>query len=230
MSQTQVQSGFIGNNAVTTAKLDSTVSGALVPIGGIIMWSGSIATIPSSWRLCNGANGTPDLRERFIVGAGGDNPTVAGTAGYNPGNTGGLNSVILQTSQIASHNHSGSTADAGGHTHGGSTAGAGGHSHSGGTNVAGSHAHTYTGHRSSNYRTGSNTAEDTSKQQTESTGAAGNHSHSLTISAVGNHSHGVTIGAVGNHSHGVTIGNTGGNGAHENRPPYYALAFIMRTS
>lgn len=49
MSQTQVQSGFIGDssitatkiaaNAITTAKLDSTVSNALVPVGGIVMWS-----------------------------------------------------------------------------------------------------------------------------------------------------------------------------------------------
>jgi hypothetical protein len=42
----------------------------MVPKGSIIMWSGSIATIPSGWVLCNGANGTPDLRDRFIVGAG----------------------------------------------------------------------------------------------------------------------------------------------------------------
>jgi hypothetical protein len=196
-----------GNQIITgSVSATSFIGNGITPIGGIIMWSGSIAAIPTGWALCNGANGTPDLRERFIVGAGGDNPTVAGTAGYNPGNTGGLNSVILQTNEIASHNHSGSTA------------GAGGHSHIGDTNFTGSHAHGYTGHRSTNYRLGSNTAEDTSKQQTESTGDAGNHSHSLNISPVVDH------------SHGVTIENTGGNGAHENRPPYYALAFIMRTS
>jgi hypothetical protein len=38
--------------------------------GMIILWSGSIATIPSGWALCNGSNGTPDLRNNFIVGAG----------------------------------------------------------------------------------------------------------------------------------------------------------------
>ena len=40
------------------------------PSGGIIMWSGSIASIPSGWYLCNGSNSTPDLRDRFVVGAG----------------------------------------------------------------------------------------------------------------------------------------------------------------
>ena len=41
-----------------------------VPLGGIIMWSGSIASIPSGYKLCDGNDGTPDLRDRFIVGAG----------------------------------------------------------------------------------------------------------------------------------------------------------------
>ena len=38
--------------------------------GIICLWSGSIASIPAGWALCNGANGTPDLRDKFIVGAG----------------------------------------------------------------------------------------------------------------------------------------------------------------
>lgn len=41
------------------------------------MWSGSVATIPAGWAFCNGSNGTPDLRDRFIVGAKQD---VAGVA------------------------------------------------------------------------------------------------------------------------------------------------------
>jgi hypothetical protein len=50
------------------------------PSGGIAMWSGSIASIPTGWRLCDGTNGTPDLRNRFIIGAG---------STYAPGATGG---------------------------------------------------------------------------------------------------------------------------------------------
>jgi len=42
-----------------------------VPNGAIIMWSGSVATIPDGFSLCNGENGTPDLRNRFVIGAGG---------------------------------------------------------------------------------------------------------------------------------------------------------------
>ena len=58
-----------GNLAVTAP---STISGyGTIPIGGIIMWSGAIANIPTGWALCNGiTNGTPDLRNKFIVGAG----------------------------------------------------------------------------------------------------------------------------------------------------------------
>ena len=67
-----------------------------VPSGIIAVWSGSEGSIPSGWYLCNGSNGTPDLRNRFIVGAG------SGSS-YSVGNTGGSNTVTLSTSQIPSH-------------------------------------------------------------------------------------------------------------------------------
>lgn len=51
-----------------------------VPSGAIMMWSGSIASIPSGWLLCNGSSGNPDLRDRFIVGAG-STYAVAATGG-----------------------------------------------------------------------------------------------------------------------------------------------------
>lgn len=41
-----------------------------LPTGSILLWYGSIASIPAGYVLCNGANGTPDLRNRFLVGAG----------------------------------------------------------------------------------------------------------------------------------------------------------------
>jgi len=41
-----------------------------LPTGTIILWSGSIVSIPTGWILCNGAGGSPDLRNNFIVGAG----------------------------------------------------------------------------------------------------------------------------------------------------------------
>lgn len=42
----------------------------MIPIGGIILWFGSLLSIPANWQLCNGTNGTPNLRNKFLVGAG----------------------------------------------------------------------------------------------------------------------------------------------------------------
>jgi hypothetical protein len=48
--------------------------------GMIMMWSGTVATIPTGWYLCNGSNGTPDLRNKFIIGANSDDAGVAKTS------------------------------------------------------------------------------------------------------------------------------------------------------
>tara|TARA_B100001113_G_scaffold349988_1_gene346335 strand:+ start:1179 stop:1739 length:561 start_codon:yes stop_codon:yes gene_type:complete len=68
---------------VTQALLAEDVKNALVPIGGIIMWSGTIADLANmtSWQLCDGTNGTPDLRNKFIVGAWEDSGESANDAG-----------------------------------------------------------------------------------------------------------------------------------------------------
>ncbi len=69
-----------------------------VPKGGIIMWSGLIADIPTGWALCDGTNGTPDLKSRFIIGAG---------SSYEVGATGGNSFVSLSHSHsINNHTHS----------------------------------------------------------------------------------------------------------------------------
>ena len=70
---------------------------AILPKGVIVMWSGSQASIPSGWALCNGANGTPDLRDRFIVGAG---------SSYAVGATGGSDKVKLTVDEMPRHQHS----------------------------------------------------------------------------------------------------------------------------
>lgn len=62
-----------------------------VPSGGILMWSGSVVSIPSGFNLCDGTNGTPDLRNRFIVGAG---------STYAPNAVGGSNNA-----SVISHTH-----------------------------------------------------------------------------------------------------------------------------
>lgn len=80
---------------------------ARVPVGGIIMWSGAVVNIPAGWLLCNGLVGTPNLMDRFIMGAG---------STYPVGTTGGSKDAIL-----VAHSHnaalSGSTAAAGNHAH-----------------------------------------------------------------------------------------------------------------
>lgn len=79
------------------------VDGA-VPAGVIVMWSGSIASIPSGWALCNGSGGTPDLRDRFIVGAGNS---------YAVNATGGSADAV-----VVSHTHTATTtATDSGHSH-----------------------------------------------------------------------------------------------------------------
>lgn len=65
------------NTSILKGDLASSTQLFLVPSGGIIMWSGTIATIPTGWFLCNGSNSTPDLRNLFIVGANADSGGVA---------------------------------------------------------------------------------------------------------------------------------------------------------
>ena len=89
----------VGGVAVTaTAAALNTASTHYVPSGGIIMWSGSVGSIPSGWLLCDGTSGTPDLRDRFIVGAGNS---------YAVGATGGATTSTKTTSTSGSHDHGG---------------------------------------------------------------------------------------------------------------------------
>jgi hypothetical protein len=139
-----------------------TVS-ATVPSGLIAIWSGSLGSIPSGWVLCNGSNGTPDLRNSFILGAG---------STYAVGTVGGSADAI-----VVSHTHTATVTDPG-HTHG---------NYVGQTAIQGSG----TGNRIS-----------------------GN--EAITMPTV---------------TTGVTVANasTGVSGTNANLPPYYALAFVMKT-
>jgi hypothetical protein len=137
---------------------------ASLPAGVILLWSGSIASIPSGWLLCNGSSGTPDLRDRFIVGAGSTYAVAA---------TGGSADAV-----VVSHTHTATVADPG-HTH---TYGIG--PRQGGT-----------------YTLPSNS---------DSVGGNGTTNSAVT---------------------GISVSNasTGVSGTGANLPPYYALAYIMKT-
>jgi len=89
---------------IATTAFVTTALTSVMPSGGIIIWSGSSASIPSGWVLCNGSNSTPDLRDRFVVGAG---------STYAVGATGGSANAI-----VVSHTHTAtSTVTDSGHVH-----------------------------------------------------------------------------------------------------------------
>lgn len=71
-----------------------------IPSGAIIMWSGDTSNIPSGWRLCNGENGTPDLRDRFILGAGGVMQTPSGGQLSHSHNCSGTTSLENSTEYV----------------------------------------------------------------------------------------------------------------------------------
>ena len=96
-------SGTSTTQIASTAFVATAVAAAF-PSGGIIIWSGSVASVPSGWYLCNGSNGTPDLRDRFVVGAGSTYAVAA---------TGGSANAI-----VVSHTHTAtSTVTDAGHFH-----------------------------------------------------------------------------------------------------------------
>lgn len=154
-------------NVATTAFVQS-----VFPRGMIMMWNSSAATIPSGFQLCDGSNGTPDLRDRFIVGAG---------SSYTPGQIGGNASVTLDTTMIPPHIHgisiNQSTGTAGGHTH---TVNDPGHNHQ--------YQHpVYTAPQS-----GSSTYCYYNTQQTDNTSTSVT---GISLSAVADHSHNINISA-----------------------------------
>ncbi len=209
-----------------------------VPVGGIILWSGAIASIPTNWALCNGANGTPDLRDRFVVGAG---------SSYAVDATGGQSSIDIQ------HNHGGTTGSESSHTHGDGTYAAANdtHSHGPGTLATDSDSHS---HGSGTLATDSDSHSHDLSPGDYRMGTAGSfghattsdsHSHDVDSGTTGSdaHSHSVDSGVTANdtHNHDVT-GTSAAGSAHSHTisnalsttqsvlNPYYALAYIMRTA
>jgi hypothetical protein len=154
---------------VTNLTVTGTTTGVnIVPAGGIIMWSGSIASIPAGWYLCNGSNGTPDLRNRFIVGAGSTYAVAA---------TGGSADAI-----VVSHTHTASVTDPG-HTH-------------------------------------------TTTFQYVSDNPSGPFDSNAAGTPTNNFENGVSLSTTGI---SVSVASAGSSGTNANLPPYYALAYIMKS-
>lgn len=103
LAPTQATATTSNTQIATTAFVQAAIAAAnIVPSGTIVLWSGSVASIPSGWVLCNGSNSTPDLRNRFVVGAG---------STYAVGATGGSADAI-----VVSHTHTATVTDPG-HNH-----------------------------------------------------------------------------------------------------------------
>lgn len=198
------------------------ISNYLVPQGGIIMWSGSVAAVPTGWALCDGSNGTPDLRGRFIIGAGGAYAVAA---------TGGAETVTLAEANLPAHTHGFGTlavASGGSHTHtlASASAASGGNSFSinsrrqDGTNSIFSGA------------SGITLTESGAGGSFTRVGSGGGTSAADNISYTGTHTHTLsgTTDSGGAHTHTLSgaTASIGSGTAVENRPPYYALAYIMK--
>ena len=147
--------------------------GALVK-GMILMWSGTIKNIPTGWKLCDGEEGTPNLKGRFIVGY------DAADSDYNNIKTvnssermGGAKKHALSTNEMPEHTHGGKTDEKG---------------------------------------------EDYKLRK--GGGAGGTH-------ALGKVKAGGDYWIRTKHTHSFTTGSAGKGTAHENRPPYYVLAYII---
>ena len=147
---------------------------SVLPYGVILMWSGSTATIPTGFALCDGTNSTPNLRNRFVVGAGDT---------FNPGATGGNTTPTVTTVSAGAHTHTGST---------GSTAldltQIPAHSHQM-TEVPGE-SRVFDGAIDGSYHAG-NQDRTYSNRNTQSSGGGQGHLHS--ISSDGTHAHSVTL-------------------------------------
>lgn len=183
-----------------------------MPQGAIIMWTGT--TPPNGWALCDGRYYNP--LDNTDAGAPSASRTIqapdlrgrfivghdASVADYDSvGRTGGFAAVSLAIDQLPSHSHgvSGSTSTTGNHTHSINDPG---------------HFHKVRGYKSDG-------GDNNLKRGNGQNGADKDTKSSTT---------GITIRYAGNHSHtfNVTSNATGGGRAHENRPPFYTLAYIMK--
>ena len=97
----RVDNDFTYNPSTNTLKVgnivDSSGNASAFVTGMIILWYGNTGNIPGGWVLCDGNNSTPDLRDRFVIGA--------GSADHTPGSTGGNNSLTLTEANLPSHRH-----------------------------------------------------------------------------------------------------------------------------
>lgn len=188
-----------------------------VPAGCILMWSGAIVNIPAGWVICDGTNGTPNLLDRFIVGAGNT---------YNVGNTGGAISYAGLTSSNNGHSHGGVTGshvltlpETPAHIH---LVNDSGHTH---TLTDPGHHHDFPGKTAADLVNGGESfayAADATRTTFDAVTGVTAQSAITGISlqsAGGGGGHTHTIATEPAHDHTIGV---------PTRPPYYALAYIQK--
>ena len=205
----------IADNELEASQLSSNLVNSFVPIGGIIMWSGTVAEAEAltNWKICDGQNGTPDLRDKFVLGVG--SSAAASTA--NQGDTNNNNSITLSEGQMPGHNHN---ITDNGHTHGDGTLAAANQSITGeitkiseGFNAAGTATGVFT--KTNN---GNNSITESASTSPVS---------GFTMDA--SHGHDIT-GSTGSNTTGITSQTQGNGDSIDIRSAYLALCYIIRVT
>ena len=188
-------------NTATTTGVRALID-LMMPYGTIILWAGSIAQIPVGWWLCNGTNSTPNLADRFVLGA---------HAGRAPGAAAGSFAAVTDAQGV--------------HVHGGATKGTvlteamiAAHLHAGQTTSNGWHDHAMPLSAGQGPGDPGNSTYFTAMNPGARVEASGDHVHNFTTDLRGgNAAHTHDLWADGSHAHNVSI-----------VPPYFALCYLMR--
>ncbi len=175
-------SEFSARKRLVSVPYALNASGGGIPSGGIIMWSGAVDNIPDGWALCDGTNNTPDLRNRFVVGAG---------SNYWVGRKGGRDQNTLASKNNGSHQHKTSWGFGDTEIYGWADAS--------GAPIFGSYV----------------VQPANGKRWNQGNNDGGAMRLSLTEGS-------------GDHNHQIYETSTPSSSILENRPPYYALCFIMK--
>lgn len=206
----------------TTTYVNNAISAAL-PMGVIIGWKGTPGNVPSGYHLCDGTNGTPDFRNKFIVGAGDT---------YSAGSTGGSTTATLQISNLPGHTH----------TFSGTVNSAG----TGTTDPAGAHVHGLSDPEHSHIFPGDDQLGAAAGRAGWGGASAGGFpydavsqlngggqmwyttvsSTGIAMSGVADHQHNFSTSVSGSFS--GTTGSTGSASSFGILPPYYAMCWIMK--
>lgn len=199
----------IAQGVISSTSKDAVRGDQIYKVGEVRMWHGAVANIATTWgagwQLADGTNGTADLRDRFIVGAG----TGTGSS-YAPNDKGGAASTTLTVAQLPAHAH---VLNESGHNHNYDDPG---------------HTHTYfdPGHKHTNHVgnvAGGSPSGGAAFSLQNPGGNDWDTENSITNLFI--YKSYTDIG-IRNSLTGITMQNTGSGAAIDNRPPYYALCFI----